>query len=192
MAGFIEGLTWLNEPPDWRWEGDVLRARSGDRTDFWRGTYYGFHRDDGHFLWCSRTGDFTATATFDGQFETLYDQVGLMVRADAERWMKCGIEFTDGAKHLSVVVTHGASDWSVQRLEEGCGPVTMRVTRLRDALFVQFRSGQGPWVMARLAWFPADIRDVAIGLAFCSPQRAGFQATYSAFAIGDPVGIDGH
>jgi regulation of enolase protein 1 (concanavalin A-like superfamily) len=43
-------MTWLNEPPFWAVEGADLVVRSGARTDFWQGTFYGFRRDNGHFL----------------------------------------------------------------------------------------------------------------------------------------------
>lgn len=192
MASFIDGMTWLNEPPWWEMQDGVLRARSGERTDFWRGTHYGFYRDDGHFLSCRRTGEFTASATFDGRYEALYDQAGMMVRADAERWVKLGVEYTDGARHFSVVVTNGRSDWSVQRLPDVTGPVSVRVTRLGDALFIQQRTGDAAWATARLAYFPAELVTLDVGLMFCSPQRAGFEAEFSAFGIGDPVSRDIH
>ena len=164
-------MRWLNEPPFWRIEDGVLHVRSGEKTDFWQGTHYGFHRDDGHFLHRRRTGDFTASATFEGCYEHLYDQAGMMVRIDAGNWIKFGIEFTDGARHLSTVVTRRWSDWSVQRLDAASGPVSVRVTRLGDALFVQHRPADLPWAMMRLAHFPPEPRAVEVGLCFCSPER---------------------
>jgi regulation of enolase protein 1 (concanavalin A-like superfamily) len=192
MASGMEGMTWLNEPPWWELQDGILRARSGERTDFWRGTHYGFYRDDGHFLARRHDGEFTAEVTFDGRYETLYDQAGLMVRADAERWVKMGVEYTDGAMHFSVVVTNGRSDWSVQRLPEGTGPVSVRVTRLGDALFVQQRTGSAAWAMARLAFFPAELTALDVGPMFCSPQRAGFEANFRDFSLGAPVSRDIH
>ena len=41
-------MEWLNEPPSWREEGGVLSISTGEKTDFWRTTHYGFIRDDGH------------------------------------------------------------------------------------------------------------------------------------------------
>ncbi len=77
-------MTWLNSPPFVEERDGALHVRSGDKTDFWQGTYYGFHRDDGHFLHRSRHGDFTAELCFSGRYEALYDQAGMMVRADAD------------------------------------------------------------------------------------------------------------
>ncbi|MCO6362257.1 DUF1349 domain-containing protein [Paracoccus sp. 08] len=42
-------LKWLNPPENVTKDGDVLRVTTGDKTDFWRGTFYGFYRDNGHF-----------------------------------------------------------------------------------------------------------------------------------------------
>jgi len=46
----IEGMHWLNTPPMWEVNQGRLFVQSGNKTDFWQETYYGFHRDDGHFL----------------------------------------------------------------------------------------------------------------------------------------------
>ena len=40
---------WLNEPLDWRIKNCELNVTTGDKTDFWRHTHYGFVRDSGHF-----------------------------------------------------------------------------------------------------------------------------------------------
>ncbi len=187
MTEFIDGMVWRNEPPFWEMRNGVLRVRSGEKTDFWQTTYYGFERDDGHFLSRPRQGEFTASTSFTASYDELYDQAGMMVRVDAERWMKCGIEFTDGAMHLSVVVTDGHSDWSAQRLETAQGDVGIRVSRLNDALFIQYRLGDADWRMARLAYFAPEPAEVQVGLAFCSPQRAGFEAEFKSFEIGPPT-----
>ncbi|MEZ4610148.1 MAG: DUF1349 domain-containing protein [Caldilineaceae bacterium] len=52
-------------------------------------------------------GDFTAAVIFVGKYKTLYDQAGLMVRVDAQHWMKCGIEYVHGVQYAPAVVTSG-------------------------------------------------------------------------------------
>ncbi len=186
-------MTWFNPPAFAEERNGALLVRSGEKTDFWQGTYYGFHRDDGHFLHQERSGDFTAEVTFSARYEALYDQAGLMVRADAAHWMKCGIEYTDGARHFSVVVTNGNSDWSAFRLDHDFDRITVRATRNGDALFVQYRTdGMNEWRMARLAWFDPAFRNVSVGPVFCSPQRAGFEAVFHDYALTDPVSRDIH
>jgi len=192
MTAFNE-MTWLNPPVSADVRDGALQVRSGEKTDFWQGTYYGFHRDDGHFLHQLRKGDFTAEVSFSGRYEALYDQAGLMIRADEKRWMKCGIEYTDGAMHFSTVVTSTHSDWSAFRIDHAFDVMSVRVTRNGDALFIQYRTDvMTEWRMARLAWFDPSIEELQVGPAFCSPQRGGFEATFHSFTLTDPVSRDIH
>jgi regulation of enolase protein 1 (concanavalin A-like superfamily) len=189
----LKDMTWLNPPPFAELRGERLVVRSGLKTDFWQGTYYRFHRDDGHFLHQRRRGDFTASVTFTGRYEELYDQAGLMVRYDATHWMKCGIEYTDGAKHFSVVVTNGNSDWSAFRLDHDFDAMSIQVTRNGDALFIQYRTDRmEAWRMARLAYFDPAYEELSVGPTICSPQREGFEAEFLDFRVSDPVSRDIH
>jgi uncharacterized protein len=189
----LKDMVWLNPPPFAEMQSGRLVVRSGLKTDFWQGTYYGFRRDDGHFLHRRRRGDFTASVTFTGRYDELYDQAGLMVRHDATHWMKCGIEYTDGARHFSTVVTNGNSDWSAFRLEQDFAAMSVQVTRNGDALFIQYRTDRmETWRMARLAYFDPACEDLSVGLSVCSPQREGFEAEFLDFSIADPVSRDIH
>jgi regulation of enolase protein 1 (concanavalin A-like superfamily) len=189
----LTSMTWFNAPPFAEQQDGALHVRSGDKTDFWQGTYYGFHHDDGHFLHQPRAGDFTAEVSFSGRYQELYDQAGLMVRADDTHWMKCGIEYTDGARHFSVVVTNENSDWSAFRIDHDFERMLVRVTRNRDALFIQYKTDNlVEWRMARLAWFDPSFEEVSVGPVFCSPQRAGFEAVFHDFTLTGPVSRDIH
>ncbi|MDT0345107.1 DUF1349 domain-containing protein [Streptomyces litchfieldiae] len=189
----FEGMSWLNEPPKWAVEDgtEVLTAVTGSETDFWRETFYGFIRDDGHFFSREVVGDFTAQVTLGGAYETLYDQSGLMVRADERTWLKAGVEYTDGVAHLSAVLTRGHSDWSVIQLPDFSGEVTVRVTRHGDALRVQYQRGDGGWQLLRLGYLPMPDA-CQVGVMCCSPQRAGFAARFSGFGVTEPISRELH
>lgn len=189
----FDGMDWLNPPPSFRLRDDSLIVRTGPKSDFWQGTYYGFHRDDGHFLHRPWRGDVTVETTFRGRYETLYDQAGLMLRQDATAWMKCGIEFTDGARHFSIVVTRGASDWSAFRLDHDFDLISVRATRNGDALFIQYRTdAMAEWRMARLAYFPPEPAELSVGVTACSPEREGFEAEFVDFRLSPPLSRDIH
>ncbi|MDK1492675.1 DUF1349 domain-containing protein [Sinorhizobium sp. 7-81] len=182
-----ENHRWLNQPASWQGDEKALSLKTDGNTDFWRETFYGFVRDSGHAYLGSISGDFTASATIMGAYEQLYDQAGLMLRLDEENWIKCGIEYTDGLMHFSVVVTRGVSDWSVIPLQDATpsDAVEVRLTRHGDAVRVQFRLGGAPWQMARLCPFSAA--DAEIGVMACSPERAGFEANFRDFSVGPPI-----
>ena len=193
---FLPDAAWLNPPPDCHLDSDkVLNATSGAKTDFWRTTHYGFIRDDGHALLTRRTEDFTATLTFAGKYEALYDQAGLMIRSGPDRWVKFGVEFTDGIPNLSCVVTHRISDWSARPAPEALdGPITIRATLMGDALLMQssVSGSDGVWQMERLAPWPTDVTEAYIGPYLCSPERSGFEAQFLRCRISAPEVRDLH
>lgn len=166
-------MSWLNEPRQWSIDGETVTAVTEANTDFWRETFYDFIRDYGHCFHQSVTGDFTAAVTIAGDYETLYDQSGLMLRVDECNWLKTGIEFTDGAVHISTVVTRDFSDWSMTPLTSFSGQVAMRLTRHGTALRVQYLDESGTWQLVRLAYLDLP-ETVQVGMMLCSPQRAGF------------------
>jgi regulation of enolase protein 1 (concanavalin A-like superfamily) len=187
-------MQWLNPPASLTVDGGELLIETGAETDFWQTTYYGFRHDDGHFLHRPAHGEFTAETRFTGAYEELYDQAGLMIRHDADHWMKCGVEFTDGVCHFSTVVTtRGRSDWSAFALPADTQTISARVSRLDDALFVQYRMDNDPlWRMARLAYFPPELAALSVGIAACSPKRSGFRARFHGFSLTAPVSRDIH
>jgi regulation of enolase protein 1 (concanavalin A-like superfamily) len=183
----VSAPAWLNEPPEWRETDGVLVVTTGDRTDFWRETHYGFIRDDGHLHGVETSGDLAATVAFRGDYSTLYDQAGLMLRQDARNWIKAGIEFVAGRRMLSVVVTRDLSDWSTMPCPVEDDWLRLRLTRIGGAVHVHWAPGGDPdaWRMLRLGPFPGG--PTQVGPMCCSPQRAGFRAEFRDFAIGPPA-----
>lgn len=190
-------LEWLNEPAEWSEEGSSFRVTTKENTDFWRETHYGFVRDSGHFRFARATGDFTAHVAFEGDYRALYDQAGLMLRLDERHWIKAGVEFVEGRRLLSCVVTREYSDWSTVPLAEAPNPVRLRLTRHGAAVRIDWSRNPGPngpdlgFQMLRLAYLPA--RDPAlIGPMCCSPERARFQVRFDGFRLDDPIARELH
>src|SRR4051812_23171803 len=103
--------TWLNPPLDAKADENALLVTTRPQSDFWRTTSYGFVHDDGHALLTAFPSGSAVEVDFVARLEELYDQAGLMVRVDAQTWIKAGIEISDGFPQLGAVVTHGRSDW---------------------------------------------------------------------------------
>lgn len=183
---------WLNQPPRFEWRGEALIVETGAETDFWNNTFYGFKHANGHFYGRPVVGDFSAEAEFSADYQALYDQAGLMLRVDSDTWLKTGVEFTDGARHFSVVVTRGdQSDWSVMPLGgERKAPVTVRLTRHSEALRVQVLDG-GAWRLVRLAYLPMP-ETVTVGPTCCSPVGGGLEVTFHRISVGPPIARDLH
>jgi uncharacterized protein len=183
----LQDLKWRNAPPASEWRGQDLWVRTGERTDFWRGTFYDFWRDSGHFGHVAVEGDFSVEVTIDGRYETLYDQAGLMIRLGESHWIKAGTEFSDGVVCLSVVVTNDHSDWSMQRLPAFSGALHLRLTRHAEAVRVQYRrESDAQWQLVRLAYLPPTV-SADVGVMCCSPERSGFEVVFRDFKVGPAI-----
>jgi regulation of enolase protein 1 (concanavalin A-like superfamily) len=182
---------WLNEPQSWKAADAGLTMTTDAKTDFWRETYYGFTRDSGHFLGFAAGDSFTATIRIRGEFRALYDQAGLMVRIDETKWVKTGVEFTDGELFLSTVVTDGKSDWSVSQPFKELEDFQIRVTVNNGALRIQASRDGKFWPLLRLAPFPVASR-YQVGPTACTPERSGLTVNFSEFSIGPAITTDLH
>lgn len=182
----FEHCTWLNEPVKWRLEDRRLEVTTDHGTDFWRGTHYGFIRDNGHFLGFSTEGDFTAQVKVRGNYTELYDQAGIMVRIDAEHWIKAGIELTDEKPGLGSVLTLPLSDWATGIFAGDAGEFWIRATVAKGVLKLQSSVDGQVWPTLRLASFPKASRYL-VGPMCCTPERAGLEVTFSDFRVGLPL-----
>ena len=183
---------WRNPPPFFEKRGETLVVRTGEKTDYWNRTFYGFKNGNGHLFAHRVQGDFSAVAEFAADYRNLYDQAGLMIHVDDRTWLKAGTEFTDGAPHFSVVATReDQSDWSMMPLTgAAAGTVTMRVTRHAEAIRVQVMQGAA-WQLVRLAFLPMP-ETVEVGPMCCSPTGAGLEVRFARFEIGPPISRELH
>ncbi len=183
---------WRNPPPFFEKRGETLVARTGEKTDFWNRTFYGYKTSNGHFLAHSVRGDFSAVAEFAADYRNLYDQAGMMIFVDDRTWLKAGTEFTDGAPHFSVVATReDQSDWSMMPMSAAAAEaVTMRITRHQEAIRVQVMKGAA-WQLVRLAFLPMP-ETIEVGPMCCSPTAAGLEVRFTQFEIGPPISRELH
>jgi regulation of enolase protein 1 (concanavalin A-like superfamily) len=190
ILGRTDGI-WLNEPKHWSENGNSLEMVTDSATDFWRETHYGFVRDNGHFLGFQAPEAFTAEVRVQGDFRALYDQAGIMVRVDAERWLKAGIEFADGRAMISSVLTDGRSDWATAPYEHDARDFRLRVTVAQGVIRLQASNDGKLWPLMRLAPFTKS-PSYLVGPMGCTPERAGLRVIFSEFCLTPPLGKDLH
>ena len=176
-------MKWFNAPAKWSDDGTVIRVTSEPKTDFWRKTHYGFIRDNGHFYHRPVEGDFEARVKFSGHYTDLYDQAGLMIRADETTWIKCGIEFVHGQQYVSAVVTRDYSDWSVVPLAHPPEAVWLCVIREGATAEVSFSLDAVDYTMIRTAHL-TSAPTVSVGIMCASPEGDGFDSVFGAFSVG--------
>lgn len=182
MAFGVSDWQWINPPREWT-SDDGLSLVCDPGTDLWRRTHYGYTYDTAHLFGRVQRGDFTLTVTFSGDFAEQYDQAGAVLRIDDATWIKAGVEYVDGAFHLSTVVTRGWSDWSVLPSRGRADRVTFALERAGDAVTVRYGlDGGEPETMLRLAHFPAGTPALAGAMA-AAPAGKGFPARFDEIRV---------
>ncbi len=155
----IANMKWMNEPASWKRSGDRLLVRSRAKTDFWRKTFYGYITDNGHFFYVPVSGDFVFQARVNGEYAALYDQAGLMVRQNAENWVKCGTEFFDG-QDLSKTA-----------------PIWWRAVRKKDSIETLCSLDGRNFTSVRQGYFVPGV-ETNVGIMCAAPEGPGFEAAF--------------
>lgn len=178
----FERMQWFNEPEQWETSGNSLTMAVTPQTDYWRISHYGFTVDDAPFLYTLRGGEFEAKVKISGNYQSRFDQAGLMLRIDKENYIKAGIEYVDGRHNLSTVVTHHTSDWSIIPLGKPVPFVWIKAVRRLDAVKVFYSFDDEEYTMMRNAWLQDDT-PVMVGVMGACPDGNGFVATFEDFTV---------
>ena len=181
-AQSLENMQWFNEPENYSIRNGVLEMQVPAQTDFWRIAHYGFTVDDGPFLYAVYGGEFEAKIKVSGEYETRFDQAGMMIRLDHENYVKFGIEFVDGKFNISAVVTHHTSDWSVIRLDEPVPHLWLKAVRRLDAIELFYGFDDREYTMMRTLWMQ-DNCPLQVGPVAACPDGQGFKARFSDFKV---------
>lgn len=175
-------MKWYNPPKLWTSENDKLIVTANGKTDFWRVTRHDFIKDDAHFYYQDVTGDFTATVKVTGDYATLYDQAGLMLRENEITWLKCGVEFLHGVQQANAVITREFSDWSIIPLNDNPASIWIQIQRMDTAVEIYYsRDGQN-FIMMRQSYF-TDTETLQIGMMCAAPTGDGFRVIFEDFVI---------
>lgn len=182
LAQSLEKMQWFNEPEKWEVKNNTLNMQVTPKSDYWRISHYGFTVDDAPFYYANYGGEFEVKVKITGNYKTRFDQMGLMLRIDAERWIKAGVEFVDNKFNVSTVVTDKKSDWSVLQLEKTPSFIWIKAVRRLDAVEFFYSLDDKDYIMIRNAPFQDNI-PVMVGLMAASPDGDGFNAKFENFKV---------
>lgn len=175
-------MTWFNEPSQWEIKDKKLTMMVTPQSDYWRISHYGFTVDDAPFYYSTYGGEFETKVKITGDYKARFDQMGLMLRVDAQNYIKAGVEFVEGKLNLSTVVTHKTSDWSVITLEKAPPFVWIKAVRRLDAVEVFYSFDDKEYIMMRNAYLQ-DNTPVQVGLMAACPDGNGFKAIFENFTV---------
>jgi regulation of enolase protein 1 (concanavalin A-like superfamily) len=181
-----EPFYWFNEPARYRL-GAGLAVFTDEKTDFWQRTHYGFRRDNGHCLFTRRNGDFALMTHVAFRPRSQYDQCGLIVRVDAENWIKLSVEYEDAewSRLGSVVTNLGYSDWATQDVGSHNQSMWYRISRNgKDFLLEASFDGQN-WQQLRVTHLHSAPAETEVGVYACSPVGRDFWCRFDVVEIAE-------
>ena len=113
-----------------------------------------------------------------------YDQCGLVVRADADCWFKCSVEFEDERwSRLGSVVTNGGwSDWATQDVSSEVRAMSYEVLGRHSDLLVRWSEDGCEFRQMRVAHL-ATPAPWQLGVYGCSPTGSGFRFEVSEWVL---------
>jgi len=178
---YYKTMQWYNEPKDYIVEDNKITIQVPGKTDYWRVTLHDFIKDDAPFYYQTVNGDFEATVKIIGEYHTLYDQAGLMVRHDEKVWMKCGIEYYKSKQHASTVITRDFSDWSILPLHNPV-EVWFRCKRTGACIETYYSTDGVNFLQIRQGYL-SEAKDLQVGVMCAAPQGDGFQVVLEDFEV---------
>lgn len=182
-----ESFYWFHEPPEFHFDKGLHLHTRGD-TDFWQRTHYGFRRDDGHCLFTRVTGDFQMVCHVAFAPCTRYDQCGVMVRVDADHWIKVSMEYENPEiSRLGSVVTNGGySDWATQDVPARVSEKWYRIRRQGTDYIVEQGDNGQYWKQMRITHLHGGAETVEAGMYACSPKGDGFHCHFRTLSLETP------
>ncbi|MFC5077508.1 hypothetical protein VTH8203_01651 [Vibrio thalassae] len=105
---------WVFAPKNSVVEKESVSITTDPETDFWQRSYYGFRHDNAPALQLETSDNFTFTAKVQFDYQSQFDQCGLIIYLDSENWFKASIEYENAqySRLGSVVTNLGYSDWA--------------------------------------------------------------------------------
>eukprot|EP01080_Neovahlkampfia_damariscottae_P004135 gene4135-7445_t len=176
---------WDNDKPkNYKVKKDEIIITSSPKSDYWRKTHYGFIRHNGNFFYQKIKGNFKISIDFQGKYEELYDQAGLMLKINEKEWIKTGIEYVDGIQKASVVVTNEYSDWSVIPLQKPSEWFTIQLERKEETVQVTYSNDlKMSFDLLRMT-FIRNVEEVNVGIFVASPtSEKGFETHFKNIII---------
>lgn len=179
----LNGLSWINQPEQYRIDKDAVEITTTPHTDLWQNTYYHFVNDNAPMLqWTSDEPFFSFVVRT--QFEEShhrFDQCGVIVYLDSRNWIKGSIEYENETfQHLGSVVTNeGYSDWATTEIDASIKTMWYRLSRREDDFCIENSTDGIHFKQMRICHLRHADQTIRFGVYACSPEDSSFTARFT-------------
>lgn len=174
----LRNFEWYNEPSNVVFRDKSMHVLAENRTDFWQSRSRNIHRDNGHFFFTRRTGDFTFVVKWNYEDSRPFDQCGLMLRIDEKNWVKASVMYDNPAQPMlgSSLTQNGISDWAAQNISQINGNIWFKLKRRQEDYMIYYSLDGETYKQIRMFSLAQDFPEVKVGAYICSPNNSEFEA----------------
>lgn len=168
---------WLNEPQEVNFQEGGMSILAQNQTDFWQNKSRNVHKDDGHFFFTRKCGNFTLTVKWSFVPLKNFQQCGIMLRFDEQNWMKASLMFEkpEVPKLGSCVCNCAFTDWALMSVPQNLSELWLRVKR-QNGDYILFSSFDGEnFQQIRLFNFLNENVEIKAGAYLCAPSADVFE-----------------
>lgn len=173
----LRDFEWLNEPKEVNFHDGGMSILALNHTDFWQNKSRNVHKDDGHFFFARKAGNFSLTVKWCFAPLKNFQQCGIMLRFNEQNWMKASLMF-DNFEHPklgSCVCNNGLTDWALMPAPKELTELWLRVKR-QNGDYVLFVSLDGSvFQQIRVFNFLNEDVEIKAGAYLCAPNSEDFE-----------------
>lgn len=177
----FKNYIWKNQPDEFLIEDNRIEIVTKSYTDLWQKTFGGECKNDAAMLlWNTTDKNFIFTVKAVFQSSGRCDQAGVCFHKDEDTWLKAGLEFENGIKHLGGVLTnHGYSDWSAVDLPYEKTTMWYRLNRRGDDFMLMYSEDGEKFSILRLFHVWDLDENLQFGLYAASPDNSSFKVVFT-------------
>ena len=181
LLGALQDFEWYNEPENVVFRDKLMLVTAAAGSDFWQSRHHGVSKDNGHFFYCRKDGNFTLVAKWSYTQKIPYAQCGVMLRVDENNWIKATVMYDAPDKPMlgTGVTQNGYSDWAAQPITPDFDDIWFKVKRLNGDYLLYYSLDGEKFKSIRMTHLLNDMPEVKVGAYICSPQSADFEAVLS-------------
>ena len=181
----LQDFEWYNEPENVNFRDTEIGVTAMPQTDFWQSKNHGYSKDNGHFFFARREDDFSFAAKWSLSEITPYNQCGVMLRVDANNWIKAAIIYDSPQRPMigTSVTQNGYSDWAAQDIPQGITDIWFKIKRAQGDYMVYYSLDGEKYKQMRLTHLLNDLPEIKVGAYICTPANKAFSAALSQIEL---------
>ncbi len=179
-------LVWTRQPKSYEVSDERVIIETLEHTDLWQRTYYHFQNDNAPVLQMTIEEDyfsFVVKTSFDSKHR--FDQCGLVMYLDSEKWLKASIEYeNEEYQHLGSVVTNqGYSDWATTEIDASIKEMWYRLSRRGNDFRLESSQDGQTFKQMRICHMSKATEPIQCGIYACSPEDSSFSARFTDLEV---------